>query len=59
MFSFQLGQCVKKKEGVPKLHTLHELLIGVLLKEGIVADRPREVINHQLHDGLYLLLGVA
>lgn len=49
----------KKRGGGPKLHTLHELLVGVLLEEGVVADGPREVINHKLHDGFNLFLRIA
>lgn len=40
-------------------HTLQELLAGVLAEEGVVLDRTVEVVDHELEDGLDLLLGVA
>lgn len=39
--------------------TLQELLAGVLLVEGLVDDRTGKVVDHELEDGLDLLLGVA
>lgn len=39
--------------------TLQELLASVLLVEGLVDDRPGKVVDHELEDGLDLLLGVA
>ena len=39
--------------------TLEELLAGVLLVECLVDDRPGKVVDHELEDGLDLLLGVA
>jgi hypothetical protein len=39
--------------------TLKELLASVLLEEGFVDQRPCQVVNHELDDGLNLVLGVA
>ena len=39
--------------------TLEELFAGILLKEGLVDNWAGEVVDHQLQNGLDLLLGVA
>lgn len=40
-------------------HTLQELLASILLKESLVHDGSREVVDHELQDRLDLLLRVA
>lgn len=44
---------------MPMVRTLHEFLVGVLLEEGIVANRPGEVVDHQLNNRLDLILCIA
>ena len=39
--------------------TLQELLAGVLAEEGVVNNRAVEVVDHELEDGLDVVLGVA
>lgn len=39
--------------------TFQKLLAGILLKEGLVYNRSREVVNHQLQNRLDLLLAIA
>lgn len=39
--------------------TLEELLASVLAEEGIVLDGTIKVVDHELEDGLNLLLGVT
>lgn len=38
--------------------TLQKLLTGVLLEEGLVADRTGKIVNHEMHNWLYLLLSI-
>lgn len=42
-----------------KIRTLEKLLAGVLAEEGVVGDRSRKVVNHELEDWLDVLLSVA
>lgn len=44
---------------VESTHTLEELFAGVLLKESLVNDGTREVVNHEVDNGLNLILGVT
>ena len=39
--------------------TFQELFAGILLKEGLVHDRPRKVVDHEVQDWLDLFLSVT
>lgn len=40
-------------------HTLEELLAGILLEEGFVADGSSKIVDHQAENGQDLILRVA